>query len=1283
VSRALTAVAAALAVLACLPAAAQACSKDDAAYFDGFPDASCLATLQNTEIDTFGGLRLVTDGAVTDAVWDTDAHFTSGVPYEAKTFTPLPGGSLTVADTGAPAKLTLPASHLPLTPAGAPNLLPTASTWRDSDSVSDPAVVKADATYVLFYAAVAEDGTGPAIFRLTSSNGTSFTRPADAAQHTPVLTGTPGEFDENGVYGPDVVYDPAGGSAKYKMWFTGRGDTFDQIGYATSADGITWTKREDPVLAVGLPGSQDSFSAAHPSVLFDSGLWKMWYEGDDSTKKSIAYATSTDGIAWSKAGAVIESGTGNVEFGVFAPTVWKEGDTFQMLVGGRKETNNELQTKLIAAHSANGLDWTLANIALNTGGFASSNLSSPEVLVDANAIKLYYSGNRENEGDARDRIGYAAGTGGTASAQPMLDLAPRSTTIFDAREVSGVAASRPGGNPDDQAGVYWALNEDGIPRLGAAHSADGQTWIKDPGPAEKGSLLAYGPANQFDEDGQKEPNLYHETRPADFDYFLYFTGVNDGVRTIGYSTAEETPVTLMPDHATWTDSAALLAPGAGGTFDDLGMSHPSLVRFAAGSYGLYYTSTGSAAGTGIARVVSSSPTAGFGSRSPLVFTGEATCDPDGRRDPVATADSVTNVDLYYVGIDDVDTDGDGTTDETIERTCSAHSTDGLTFARTGTLLNPSQVPFAADEVGALPASIDKAGNQVRLYTTVVGRDGRMRGSSAVATVPAPAGGTVPSAWASYQLGDESTPERDFRFIEGVSTGAVELWMSVLQPYSDANTSYWSDYFPVDAAAVKEDLNFLLTISGVRWQARLRRTDVVPTLDKVTIGVAPIHFPAIGTATTTDVAPPADFALQSWTNMTVVSELFAPLGTGTGGGTVTVLDPEGNTLVAATAITVPGENVVPLSGINAAAEPRLRVKLDLTSATGQATPVVRELKVAYAALQPGATPTPTPTPTPSPTPTPTPPPPPPAVLTLAAAPKTITYGRTSTLSGRLSVGAAGVANRTVAILQQPVGSTAPKPLTTVTTDATGAFTTPVKPTKKTTYSLALAGVTSPAPVTVSVKHALSLKVTMKGRRATFSGRIGPRHASRTVTIQRKRGTRWVRYARLKTTRRSTYTLSRRLAKGRHQFRAITAADRDHLAGRSPARRVRAGEGRAPAASDGGGATPDRAREASLGLGDAIHIGRAAHEARRRALDHHAHLGPLPQEAAGAVLKRRRGGSARHGEPARRTRQIRHGFPLPLILYATARMTSGGLRSMRNYGHSGGTDSLPSPPARHEG
>jgi hypothetical protein len=60
----------------------------------------------------------------------------------------------------------------------------------------------------------------------------------------------------------------------------------------------------------------------------------------------------------------------------------------------------------------------------------------------------------------------------------------------------------------------------------------------------------------------------------------------------------------------------------------------------------------------------------------------------------------------------------------------------------------------------------------------------------------------------------------------------------------------------------------------------------------------------------------------------------------------------------------------------------------------------------------------------------------------------------------------------------------------------------------------------------------------------------------VTVQRKSGTRWVRFARVRTTRLSTYKVSRALTKGRrYQFRAITGSDAQHLSGRSRVVRVR--------------------------------------------------------------------------------------------------------------------------------
>ena len=72
-------------------------------------------------------------------------------------------------------------------------------------------------------------------------------------------------------------------------------------------------------------------------------------------------------------------------------------------------------------------------------------------------------------------------------------------------------------------------------------------------------------------------------------------------------------------------------------------------------------------------------------------------------------------------------------------------------------------------------------------------------------------------------------------------------MSFLQPYSGDGDEFWSDYFPVTVAGPSEALNFLLTVHGVRWQARLSAPADAPVLDKVELTHAPVSFSPTGSA----------------------------------------------------------------------------------------------------------------------------------------------------------------------------------------------------------------------------------------------------------------------------------------------------------------------------------------------------------------------------------------------------------------------------------------------------
>src|ERR1043166_3998955 len=224
-------------VLAALGAAerAAACSHDDTAYFETFLDTSCLqAPLSNTTLDAQGGLRLVTNGVPATTAWDTDTDFVNGVNFQALLFPSVGVSTLAVSGTGTAAALTLPSTPLPLTPDPAnPVLPPTSATVLDNDGVDDPALAKVGSTYYMWYSGTSEDGRGPAIFLATSTNATTWSR---ANGGNPVLQGTLATFDEDGVYGADVVYDPTNQLAPFQMWYSGRSDVFGAIGYATSPD---------------------------------------------------------------------------------------------------------------------------------------------------------------------------------------------------------------------------------------------------------------------------------------------------------------------------------------------------------------------------------------------------------------------------------------------------------------------------------------------------------------------------------------------------------------------------------------------------------------------------------------------------------------------------------------------------------------------------------------------------------------------------------------------------------------------------------------------------------------------------------------------------------------------------------------------------------------------------------------------------------------------------------------------------------------------------------------
>ncbi len=66
----------------------------------------------------------------------------------------------------------------------------------------------------------------------------------------------------------------------------------------------TWEKYPgNPILEPGLPGSWDEMTLVS-CVIFEDNYYKMWYIGYDGSTVRIGFASSPDGIRWTRADSV-------------------------------------------------------------------------------------------------------------------------------------------------------------------------------------------------------------------------------------------------------------------------------------------------------------------------------------------------------------------------------------------------------------------------------------------------------------------------------------------------------------------------------------------------------------------------------------------------------------------------------------------------------------------------------------------------------------------------------------------------------------------------------------------------------------------------------------------------------------------------------------------------------------------------------------------------------------------------------------------------------------------
>lgn len=262
----------------------------------------------------------------------------------------------------------------------------------DSTNVFHPFIVHdsgaSNGTYKMYYTASGRNDFNAATWGhwvtglATSENGISWKR--NDVDFKPTIK--PGEYNAGDLLDPAIqltVFDSMWiidacvikDGAVYKMWYTGWNGASEhlgngirkkvdfRIGYATSTDGFKWTKQSGTagagsILGLGSTGQPDVKGTADPCVLKEGGTYRMWYEGFDGTTWRICYATSTDGINWTKQGLVLDKGTGGAldGLGVRHPVVITRSGQYELWYEGKSSSSPNYH--IMRAVSADGNSWT-------------------------------------------------------------------------------------------------------------------------------------------------------------------------------------------------------------------------------------------------------------------------------------------------------------------------------------------------------------------------------------------------------------------------------------------------------------------------------------------------------------------------------------------------------------------------------------------------------------------------------------------------------------------------------------------------------------------------------------------------------------------------------------------------------------------------------------------------------------------------------------------------------------------------------------------------------------
>jgi predicted GH43/DUF377 family glycosyl hydrolase len=178
------------------------------------------------------------------------------------------------------------------------------------------------------------------------------------------------------------------------------------VGFAVSNDGINWSMYPSPVLSPD-PGKWDSFTTDAPQVLRENGQYKMWYSSykGGTSPAYFGYATSPDGIHWTKysGNPILGPGTAAWEAaGPFSCCVIPKQGGYRIWYDGYSLS---LTTwKIGYAESSDGVNWvrdTVNDPVLgvgSTGQWDAAGVGEPRVVGIGSSFYMWYVGSEGGNG---------------------------------------------------------------------------------------------------------------------------------------------------------------------------------------------------------------------------------------------------------------------------------------------------------------------------------------------------------------------------------------------------------------------------------------------------------------------------------------------------------------------------------------------------------------------------------------------------------------------------------------------------------------------------------------------------------------------------------------------------------------------------------------------------------------------------------------------------------------------------------------------------------------------